>query len=56
MEDKSAADKKVVVSCDQDRSTWAAWKRKGALLVSAEAILTGVLRQQFQPEEYLLKP
>lgn len=53
IEDKSV-DNKIVISCDQDKSSWAIWRNRDATLVSTEAILSGVLKQRFEPEKFKL--
>lgn len=53
IEDKSV-DKKIVISCELDQSSWVIWRNKNATLVSTEAILSGVLKQRFEPEKFKL--
>merc|ERR1712071_594771 len=53
IEDKSV-DNKIVVSCAQDESLWAIWRQRNASLISTEAILSGVLKQRFEPEKFKL--
>lgn len=53
IEDKSIGNK-VVISCPKDSAFWSIWKKTGALLVNTEAILSGVLRHNFIPENYKL--
>lgn len=52
-EDKSV-EKKIVISCNEDKKTWNQWRKRGAKLVDKEAILTGVLQQVLEPDKYLL--
>ena len=43
---KSASEKTVVVSCDEDSKALASARKAKLLVVNSEFILTGVLRQQ----------
>ncbi|XP_075210053.1 uncharacterized protein LOC142317398 [Lycorma delicatula] len=44
----------VIISCEEDKSLWTKYKKRKFLvpIVSAEAVLTGVLRQSFKLEDY----
>lgn len=53
-QDDKSADRKVVISCAEDRKSWPAWKRRGVLLVDKEAVLSGVLSQTFEPDKFKL--
>lgn len=46
----------VVISCDEDKAFWTKLKKKklSVPILTAEAILTGVLRQSFIPDDYLI--
>ncbi|XP_057371183.1 mediator of DNA damage checkpoint protein 1-like [Daphnia carinata] len=52
--DNSVDDNKIVISCEADRKTWPSWKKKCATLVDKEAILSGVLKQVFEPDKFKL--
>ncbi|KAI9564686.1 hypothetical protein GHT06_008427 [Daphnia sinensis] len=52
--DNSVDDNKIVISCESDRKTWPSWKKKCATLVDKEAILSGVLKQVFEPDKFKL--
>ena len=48
------SEKKIVISCDQDEEMWLRWTERGATLVDKEAILSGVLKQIFEPNNFML--
>ena len=49
---KKAADKVVVISCEEDKSVCQTAVAKGIDIVSAEFVLTGVLRQEVDINGY----
>ena len=51
---RSKDDSIFVISCDEDKSVCKKPLEAGIPVVSAEALLTGVLQQQLNLEEYLL--
>ena len=57
MPTKASGAHTVVVSCEADKGQWAVPSRAGIPLISAEFILTGILRQEIllNVKEYQLK-
>ncbi|CAL4121208.1 unnamed protein product, partial [Meganyctiphanes norvegica] len=51
---KSAHDKVLVVSCEDDKRQWGTFKKKNIPIVSFEFVLTGLLRHKILIEEYKL--
>lgn len=49
---KKASDKTVVISCEEDKNVCQAAVAKGIDVVSAEFVLTGVLRQEVDINGY----
>ena len=50
---RSIKDNRVfVISCNEDRSVWKKPLEAGIPVVSAEILLTGILRQELDLEEY----
>lgn len=45
----------VVISCPEDNKLYTPLVNSGHCVVSKEFLLTGVLRQQLQPQKFLLK-
>ena len=42
----------VVISCPEDQSLWSAAAKAGVPVVGAEFVLTGLLRQELEPQTY----
>ena len=51
---RSKDDRVFVISCEEDKSVCKKPLEAGIPVVSAEVLLTGVLRQELDLEEYLL--
>ena len=51
---RSKDDRVFVISCEEDKSVCKKPLEAGIPVVSAEVLLTGVLRQELNLEEYLL--
>ena len=45
----------IIISCEEDKAKCQSAIKAGLQIVSAEFILTGMLRQEIQPELYPLK-
>lgn len=49
-----AAEKTLVISCEEDKVFWKPALKAGVPIVSAEFVLTGILKQEVNIEQYLI--
>lgn len=54
--DPAPGEKRIAISAEtsEDKRRWRIWAARKAVIVKAEAILSGVLRQKFEPDNFKL--